>query len=100
MINVDLMFLNHIVDTELMEMCGEKLAERLRDTMPSKVLTVESTALIPGLPTARKLGITIKPNAFSYSFHPSRRFVDSSSQILAWIAQVKSSGQQSFRHNT
>ena len=52
-------FLNHMVDTELMEMCGEELAERLRDTMPSKVLTVESTGLIAGLPTARKLGIPL-----------------------------------------
>lgn len=52
-------FLNHMVDTELMESCGEELAERLRQTMPNKVLTVESTGLIAGLPTARKLGIPL-----------------------------------------
>lgn len=52
-------FLNHMVDTDLMEVCGEELAERLRQTMPNKLLTVESTGLIVGLPTARKLGIPL-----------------------------------------
>lgn len=52
-------FLNHMVDADLMEVCGEELAERLRHTMPNKVLTVESTGLIVGLPTARKLGIPL-----------------------------------------
>lgn len=52
-------FLNHMVDVDLMEECGLELAERLRATMPNKVLTVESTGLIPGLPTARKLGIPL-----------------------------------------
>eukprot|EP00177_Eucheuma_denticulatum_P003792 GFKZ01006850.1.p1 GENE.GFKZ01006850.1~~GFKZ01006850.1.p1 ORF type:complete len:637 (-),score=115.82 GFKZ01006850.1:77-1987(-) len=52
-------FLNHMVDTELMEVCGQELAERLRHTMPSKLLTVESTGLIAGLPTARMLGIPL-----------------------------------------
>lgn len=52
-------FLNHMVDADLMEACGEELAERLRHTMPNKVLTVESTGLIVGLPTARKLGIPL-----------------------------------------
>ena len=54
---------NHMVDSELMEMCGKKLAERLRDTMPSKLLStllsLESTGLIAGLPMARKLGIPL-----------------------------------------
>lgn len=52
-------FLNHMVDTDLMEVCGEELAERLRHTMPNKLLTVESTGLIVGLPTARKLRIPL-----------------------------------------
>lgn len=52
-------FLNHMVDTDLIEVCGEELAERLRKTMPNKVLTVESTGLIAGLPTARRLGIPL-----------------------------------------
>lgn len=52
-------FMNHMVDTDLMDVCGEELAERLRGTMPNKLLTVESTGLIVGLPTARKLGIPL-----------------------------------------
>lgn len=52
-------FLNHMVDTELMVACGDELAERLRHTMPNKLLTVESTGLIVGLPTARELGIPL-----------------------------------------
>lgn len=52
-------FMNHMVDTDLMEVCGEELAERLRNTMPNKVLTVESTGLIVGLPTAKRLGISL-----------------------------------------
>lgn len=52
-------FMNHMVDTELMEVCGEELAERLRHTMPNKLLTVESTGLIVGLPTAKELGIPL-----------------------------------------
>jgi hypothetical protein len=30
-------FLNHMVDVELMEACGEEMAERLEDTQPTKV---------------------------------------------------------------
>lgn len=52
-------FVNHMVDTELMEVCGHELAERLRQTMPNKILTVESTGLIAGMPTARRLGIPL-----------------------------------------
>lgn len=52
-------FVNHKVDTDLMALCGEELAERLRSTMPNKVLTVESTGLIAAFPTAKRLGIPL-----------------------------------------
>lgn len=52
-------FVNHMVDTDLMEVCGEELGERLRRTGPTKVLTVESTGLIIGMPTARRLGVPL-----------------------------------------
>lgn len=52
-------FLNHRVDADLMEACGVELAERLRRQAPTKVLTVESTGLIPGLPTARQLSVPL-----------------------------------------
>eukprot|EP00966_Prymnesium_polylepis_P278011 6423789-Prymnesium_polylepis.1 len=42
-------FLNHMVDVELMEACGDELAERLEETQPTKVLTVEATGLLPGI---------------------------------------------------
>mmetsp|Transcript_18137 Transcript_18137/g.72607 ORF Transcript_18137/g.72607 Transcript_18137/m.72607 type:complete len:522 (-) Transcript_18137:1806-3371(-) len=52
-------FVNHMVDVDLMDICGEDLAERLRDTMPNKVLTVEATGLIPALAVGRKLSIPV-----------------------------------------
>lgn len=52
-------FLNHMVDVELMEACGEELAERLEDTQPTKVLTVESTGLIPGMFVGKALTLPV-----------------------------------------
>lgn len=72
-------FLNHMVDVELMEECGLELAERLRSTMPSKILTVESTGLIPAIPVARQLGIPLifarksKPITISDSYQTTYR---------------------------
>lgn len=72
-------FLNHLVDVDLMEECGLELAERMRSTMPNKVLTVESTGLICALPTARRLGIPLlfarksRPITISDSFQTTYR---------------------------
>lgn len=72
-------FINHMVDVDLMEECGVELAERLRDTMPNKVLTVESTGLIPALPVAKTLGIPLlfgrksRPITISDSFQTTYR---------------------------
>lgn len=72
-------FLNHMVDTELMEACGIELAQRLRKLAPTKVLTVESTGLIIGLPTARHLNVPLvfarksRPIAISDSFQTTYR---------------------------
>ncbi len=52
-------FLNHMVDVELMEACGEELAERLEDTQPTKVLTVEATGLIPGMFVGKALTLPV-----------------------------------------
>lgn len=52
-------FVNHMVDADLMEVCGEELGERLRRTAANKILTAESTGLIVALPTARRLGIPL-----------------------------------------
>ena len=72
-------FLNHMVDVELMEECGIELAERLRSSMPNKILTVESTGLIPAIPVAKKLGIPLvfarksRPITISDSFQTTYR---------------------------
>lgn len=72
-------FLNHMVDTELMEACGIELAQRMRKLAPTKVLTVESTGLIIGLPTARHLNVPLvfarktRPIAISDSFQTTYR---------------------------
>ena len=52
-------FLNHQVDVELMEACGEELAERLEETQPTKVLTVEATGLLPAMFVGKALGVPV-----------------------------------------
>jgi len=52
-------FLNHMVDVELMEACGEELAERLEETQATKVLTVEATGLIPGMFVGKALSLPV-----------------------------------------
>lgn len=43
----------------LIEACGEELAVRLERTMPSKILTVEATGLIPAIFVGRHLGVPV-----------------------------------------
>ena len=52
-------FINHMVDVELMEACGDELAERLEETQPTKVLTVEATGLLPAMFVAKALGLPV-----------------------------------------
>eukprot|EP00316_Scyphosphaera_apsteinii_P011386 CAMPEP_0119299936 /NCGR_PEP_ID=MMETSP1333-20130426/1930_1 /TAXON_ID=418940 /ORGANISM="Scyphosphaera apsteinii, Strain RCC1455" /LENGTH=708 /DNA_ID=CAMNT_0007301545 /DNA_START=102 /DNA_END=2229 /DNA_ORIENTATION=+ len=52
-------FLNHLVDVELMEACGEELAERLQHTQPNKVLTVEATGLLPSMFVGKALDLPV-----------------------------------------
>ena len=52
-------FLNHMVDVELMEACGDELAERLEGTHPTKILTVEATGLLPALFVGKALGVPL-----------------------------------------
>ena len=48
-----------MVDVELMEACGEELAERLEDTQATKVLTVEATGLLPGMFVGKALQLPV-----------------------------------------
>jgi len=50
-------FVNHMVDVEMMEACGEELAERLEKQQPTKVLTVEATGLLPAMFVAKALSL-------------------------------------------
>ncbi len=50
-------FLNHLVDVELADEMGRALAELFRDLSPQKVLTAESSGIVPALFVARHLGV-------------------------------------------
>lgn len=52
-------FLNHLVDTLAMEKIGEEIANFFKDYSPTKVLTVESSGIIPAFVTALNLEIPL-----------------------------------------
>jgi len=52
-------FINHQVDPELMEACGQELARRFRDVSATKVLTAEISGIAPALATAMYLGLPV-----------------------------------------
>ena len=52
-------FINHQVDPELMEACGQELARRFRDVGATKVLTAEISGIAPALATAMHLGLPV-----------------------------------------
>ncbi len=52
-------FINHQVDPELMDACGQAFAERFKDLGATKVLTAEISGIAPALTTAQHLGIPV-----------------------------------------
>ncbi len=52
-------FVNHQVDPNLMDACGEELARLFADTEPTKVLTAEISGIAPALMTAKYLGLPV-----------------------------------------
>jgi len=50
-------FLNHQVDSELMEEIGEEFARRFSEYGVEKVLTIEASGIPPALMTARALKV-------------------------------------------
>lgn len=46
-------FINHQVDPELMERIGEEFAEHFKDQGITKIVTIESSGIAPGLMTAK-----------------------------------------------
>jgi len=83
-------FLNHMVDVQLMEACGEELAERLEDTQPTKVLTVEATGLIPGMFVGKALSL---PVVFA---RKSRQIGVSDSYQTSYKSSVKANTQDLY----
>ncbi len=52
-------FVNHQVDTQLMEACGRELAQLFKDVGATKVLTAEISGIAPALTTALHLGLPV-----------------------------------------
>lgn len=50
-------FLNHQVDVSLMESCGKDLTSLLASTNPTKILTIETSGLLPAITVARELNL-------------------------------------------
>jgi len=85
-------FLNHMVDVELMEACGDELAERLEDTQPTKVLTVEATGLLPAIFVGKALSLPVvfarksRQIGISDSFQTSYKSTTSSKQQDLYVS--------------
>ena len=112
-IRVD-MFLNHCLDTELIEEIGKLLAKRLKGERPTKVLTAESSGIPIAIFVAHALGIPavyakkyqvgyIDPDVYSTEVHSfamdksftlrvSKRYLDEDDRVLI-IDDILSSGQ-------
>lgn len=52
-------FLNHQIDTGLMNSIGEELAKRFSDAGVTKILTVESSGIAPAMSTANVLSVPV-----------------------------------------
>ncbi|UCE01124.1 MAG: xanthine phosphoribosyltransferase [Chloroflexota bacterium] len=52
-------FINHQVDPQLMDQCGQELARRFRHVGATKVLTAEISGIAPALTTALHLGLPV-----------------------------------------
>jgi len=48
-------FLNHQVDALLMDAVGEEIANRFRDTYPTRILTAEVSGIVPAVMAAKAL---------------------------------------------
>ena len=52
-------FINHQVDPQLMDACGQELARRFAGLQATKVLTAEISGIAPALTTALHLGLPV-----------------------------------------
>jgi xanthine phosphoribosyltransferase len=51
--------INHQIDPHLMSEIGKEFAERFKETKITKILTIESSGIAPGLMTALELGVPV-----------------------------------------
>lgn len=115
-IRVD-MFLNHCLDTELIEEIGKQLAKRFKAERPTKVLTAESSGIPIAIFAAHALGIPavyakkyqadyIDPSVYSTEIHSfsmeksftlrvSKRYLEEDDRVLL-IDDILSSGQSTL----
>lgn len=52
-------FLNHQIDTQLMDQLGSEFARLYKDTPVTKILTIESSGIAVGYAVARQLGVPL-----------------------------------------
>lgn len=52
-------FINHQVDPQLMDICGQELAKRFKDVGATKILTAEISGIAPALTTGLHLGLPV-----------------------------------------
>jgi xanthine phosphoribosyltransferase len=52
-------FINHQVDPQLMDACGQEFARRFKDIGATKVLTAEISGIAPAVSTAFHLGVPV-----------------------------------------
>lgn len=52
-------FINHQVDPQLMDICGQELAKRFKNIGATKILTAEISGIAPALTTGLHLGLPV-----------------------------------------
>jgi xanthine phosphoribosyltransferase len=79
-------FINHQVDSLLMDECGRELAARFSSVRPTKVLTAEISGIAPAIATARHLAL---PVVYARKTRP----ITMPDQVLLTLAPSHTKGQ-------
>jgi xanthine phosphoribosyltransferase len=79
-------FINHQIDSSLIDECGRELARRFGTTGATKVLTAEISGIAPALSTARHLGVPVL-------YARRERPVTMANQVLLTVAPSHTKGR-------
>jgi xanthine phosphoribosyltransferase len=79
-------FINHQVDTVLMDECGKAFAERFKDIQANKILTAEISGIAPALAAARYLQLPVV-------YARKRKPVTMPDQVLLTLAPSHTKGR-------